>query len=411
MVINMTNIIGQSILTPTMLQNYLLSIRDDIINLSDLFIKEGEAEGVRGDLAFCQMLLETGNLTFAGSAVTMDQYNLFGCGVLINGQKGDSFASAEIGVRAFIQHLKGYATTDALVNECVDPRYKYIIKGCAPYIEHLGIQENPIGKGWASGANYGTKILNIYERVIAYNKTTTTESENHMKINIHAGHNPDGMVGYGAIGLIKESTQNRLVTGEIIRQLNILGHETYDCTVNDGTSQSDVLKKIVAKCNAHTVDLDVSIHFNAFNGTANGTETLVYSASSASNSYAQKINDAIVATGYKNRGVKIRDDLYVLRNTSAPALLVECCFCDSAIDIGMYDYKTMASAIIKGITGSVVEDAVTENDDTILDDVPATTTVTGLYRVQVGAYGVKENATATLEKLKAAGFEGFITQS
>ncbi|MFI3214438.1 MAG: N-acetylmuramoyl-L-alanine amidase [Eubacteriales bacterium] len=409
----MTDIIGKAILTADMLQSYLLSIREDVPDFSELFLQEGELEGVRGDLAFCQMLLETGNLTFAGSAVTMNQYNLFGCGVIENGQKGDSFPSPQIGVRAFIQHLKGYATEQLLVNECVDPRYKYIVKGCAPYVEHLGIQENPIGKGWAAGSNYGSKILNIYERVITHNKNSMDESEERkfMKINVHAGHNPDGMIGYGAIGLVKESTENRLVAGEIIRQLTMLGHQAYDCTVNDGTSQSDVLKKIVTKCNTNDVDLDVSIHFNAFNGTANGTETLVYSDTSSSKSYAQKINDAIVAIGHKDRGVKSRSDLYVLRNTKAPALLVECCFCDSAVDIGMYDYKTMASAIVKGITGMVVEDTVTENEDDIKDDIPATTTVTELYRVQVGAYGVKENAAAILEKLKAAGFEGFITKS
>ncbi len=167
----MTHIMGESILTAKMLQGYLLSIRKEAPDFSQLFLEEGALEGVRGDLAFCQMLLETGNLTFAGSAVTLDQYNLFGCGVLINGQKGDSFGTPEIGVRAFIQHLKGYATEETLVNPCVDPRYKYVVKGCAPYVEHLGIQENPIGKGWAAGVNYGSKILNIYNRVIRLYET------------------------------------------------------------------------------------------------------------------------------------------------------------------------------------------------------------------------------------------------
>ena len=84
-----------------------------------------------------------------------------------------------------------------------------------------------------------------------------------MRINVHAGHNPAGKVACGAVGLINESTENRMVKDEVIGQLRQLGHTVYDCTVDNGTGQADVLKKIVAKCNAHAVDLDVSIHFNS----------------------------------------------------------------------------------------------------------------------------------------------------
>ena len=82
-----------------------------------------------------------------------------------------------------------------------------------------------------------------------------------MRINVHAGHNPAGKVACGAVGLINESTENRRVKDEVISKLRQLGHTVYDCTVDNGTGQTDVLKKIIAKCNAHTVDLDVSIHF------------------------------------------------------------------------------------------------------------------------------------------------------
>ena len=78
-----------------------------------------------------------------------------------------------------------------------------------------------------------------------------------MKINVHAGHNPDGKTASGAIGLIKESTENRKVKNEVISLLKTLGHTVYDCTEDNGKSKSDVLKKIVTKCNAHKVDLDV----------------------------------------------------------------------------------------------------------------------------------------------------------
>ena len=48
--------------------------------------------------------------------------------------------------------------------------------------------------------------------------------------------------------------------------------------------------------------------------------------------------------------VKKRKDLYVLKHTKAPAILIECCFCDSEIDAGLYNCETMANAIVKAGT-------------------------------------------------------------
>ncbi len=224
-----------------------------------------------------------------------------------------------------------------------------------------------------------------------------------MKINVHAGHNPDGMVAHGAVGYLKESSENRLVATEIIRQLRKLGHTVHDCTVNNGVSQSDVLNKIVRKCNRNQVDLDVSIHFNAFqteavaNGMTKGTEVLVYSKGGVAEKYAEQITLEIARLGYRNRGVKVNQGLYVLNGTKAPAILVECCFVDDLDDVALYDYRKMATAIVKGIVGETAEE-VNVSDDT-------------LYRVQVGAYGVKDNADAMMGKLKEAGYDAFITKA
>lgn len=168
-----------------------------------------------------------------------------------------------------------------------------------------------------------------------------------MKFNIHAGHNPDGKIACGAVGLIKESTEARAVKDKVIKYLKEAGHTVYDCTVNDGTSQSNVLSKIVKKCNSHTVDLDISIHFNA--GGGNGTEVLVYSENSKSYTYAEKIVNNIAKLGYRDRGVKVRKDLFYLCNTKAPAVLIECCFTDSKIDYKIYDPDKLARAIITAL--------------------------------------------------------------
>lgn len=130
------------------------------------YLSGGEAEGVRGDVTFAQSCLETGNFTFTGSAVTLSQNNFCGLGVTSSGSKGNSFSTAQIGIRAQIQHLKAYASTDALLQTCVDPRFQYVNRGCAKYVEWLGVQENPNGYGWVSGANYGNKILSILQAIL-----------------------------------------------------------------------------------------------------------------------------------------------------------------------------------------------------------------------------------------------------
>ena len=181
-----------------------------------------------------------------------------------------------------------------------------------------------------------------------------------MRINVHAGHNPDGMAACGAVGLIRESTEARAVKNRVVAQLTAMGHTVHDCTCNNGASQQDVLKRIVAACNAHTVDLDVSIHFNAgaqaeADGKTTGTEVLVYGNTSTAVPWAQQIADSIAALGYRNRGVKERPGLYILKHTKAPALLVECCFVDDPEDVSLYSADRMAAAIVAGITGQAAE--------------------------------------------------------
>lgn len=246
-----------------------------------------------------------------------------------------------------------------------------------------------------------------------------------MRINVHAGHNPDGMIGCGGIGIIKESTENRKVKDEVIRQLQALGHTAYDCTVSDGKNASDVLKKIVAKCNANEADLDVSIHFNAGrneysgDGKTGGTEVFIYSADSAAASYAAGVADAIADLGYTKRkdntyqtaGVKVRPSLYVLKHTKAPAMLIECCFTDDKDDVDRYDYKSMASAIVRGITGTSAADEETPEEDLTPEEGAVSGAVDQLYRVQVGAYAVKDNAQKMLQKLKAEGFDAIIVSA
>lgn len=130
------------------------------------YISEGAAEGVAGDLAFVQSIVETGWFSF--SSRTPPEFNNFsGLGAVDGGTGAASFPDARTGVRAQIQHLRAYAdptvTTAKLANPLVDPRFSYVApKGKAPTWEQFG---NGI---WASAANYSDVILRIYGELLDF---------------------------------------------------------------------------------------------------------------------------------------------------------------------------------------------------------------------------------------------------
>ena len=137
--------------------------------LAEIFLEEGKAEGVRGDVAFAQSLHETGYFKFGG-IVLPSQNNYAGIGALNGNATGQAatFPDPRTGVRAQIQHLKAYASTEPLVNTCVDPRFSLVTRGSAPYVEWLGAADNPNGKGWAvPGSGYGANVVKLLSQIMA----------------------------------------------------------------------------------------------------------------------------------------------------------------------------------------------------------------------------------------------------
>ncbi len=125
------------------------------------YVQESNRENVNYDVAIAQMLLETNFLRFTGT-VQKEQFNFAGIGAINQFAEGHWFPSELIGIRAHIQHLKGYATRDLLVGKLVDPRY--------PILERLGlIGSSPTVLGlsgrWAKDPEYGDKILIIIKRL------------------------------------------------------------------------------------------------------------------------------------------------------------------------------------------------------------------------------------------------------
>ena len=132
----------------------------DIDTFCTIVTEEADAEGVRGEVVFEQAMLETGWLQFGGDA-SAGQFNFSGLGTTGGGVAGNSFPDVRTGIRAQVQHLKAYASSDELNQVCVDNRFQYVTRESAPYMEWLGIQENPYGGGWAAGRSYGYKLRSL----------------------------------------------------------------------------------------------------------------------------------------------------------------------------------------------------------------------------------------------------------
>ncbi|NFU41338.1 N-acetylmuramoyl-L-alanine amidase [Clostridium sporogenes] len=160
-----TAIMGQSQLTQEQALNYFKtrnSEKSDQATKEFISIvwQEANLEGIRADVVFVQIMKETNFLKFTGD-VKECQNNFAGIGATGGGVAGASFKDTRTGVRAVVQHLKAYCNTETLKNSCVDPRFTYVQRGISPYIEWLGIGENPNypDKGWAADNNYGKSIV------------------------------------------------------------------------------------------------------------------------------------------------------------------------------------------------------------------------------------------------------------
>ena len=183
------------------------------------------------------------------------------------------------------------------------------------------------------------------------------------KYNVHGGHNS---IVPGASKYLNEVTEDRKVKNKVIQLLKAAGHTVYDCTDDSGKTVGANLANIVAKCNKHTVDLDISIHLNAGGGT--GAEVFYYTGSAAGKTKAAAISQKVAAAlGIRNRGAKSSSGLYVLKNTKATAILVECCFVDSKTDQGKWNVDKCAAAIVEAITGKAATTSTTSSGTSSAD--------------------------------------------
>ena len=183
-----------------------------------------------------------------------------------------------------------------------------------------------------------------------------------MIIGIDKGHSTWDKSPCGAVGLLNESKENRPVGDKVIQKLRALGHTVIDCSCNSASNVDEQLVAIVKKANAQKLDLFLSLHLNAGGGT--GAEIYTTNTSGAKEEAKRLIEIYCKRTGFRNRGHKF-SELYVLRHTNAPAMLLEMCFVDTESDFKRWNnlgVETIANVIVEGITGQIpMENKPVEN--------------------------------------------------
>lgn len=218
------------------------------------------------------------------------------------------------------------------------------------------------------------------------------------QINISSGHSINCQ---GASDIINEVTEARKVVDRIYELCKSMGIEVYKYH-DTSSSSSQNLANIANWHNQFKDGIDVSIHFNAYQHTSNsmGTEVCYYSQSDLASQVSAAISKA---SGLKDRGGKERKELYVLRNTNKPMILIEVCFCDSSYDVQKYqeNFDNICLAIIQALTGKTTQISNTNNTNN-------NSNTDKIYRVQVGAYKIKSNAEEMQQKLKNLGIDSII---
>ena len=161
---NSMSILGEAIVDAESMWRFVSEVNADFpIELARHYYEVGSIYGIRGDIALCQAIIETGWFRFdKGTAVQPHQHNYCGLGVLKRGMQGHSFDTPRDGVTAQIQHLYAYASTSPLPTgeKKLDKRFGLVNRGSAMTWEDLS------GK-WAANPRYGRDILSLYERMIA----------------------------------------------------------------------------------------------------------------------------------------------------------------------------------------------------------------------------------------------------
>lgn len=201
------------------------------------------------------------------------------------------------------------------------------------------------------------------------------------KYTVHAGHAKDGNRFSGAVGFCKESTVARIIKNELIKKIKELGDTAVDITVQEGESQSDIVKKQYRKANSvKNVSANISLHLNAYkkveeDDKVKGTEIWLYSTESDLKKEARQILANMKELGFTNRGIKYcttaNRSIGFLKNTDKPSMLIELFFCDDEDDFLLYKEvgkSKIAEAIAYGMNCKRVAEDIEKEEKIAVGD-------------------------------------------
>lgn len=221
-------------------------------------------------------------------------------------------------------------------------------------------------------------------------------------ITISSGH---GKKVAGASGILNEVTEARKVVERVAYYLKQLGVKVNVFHDDTSTTVNGNLSTIVNYHNKSSRELDVSVHFNAFKSTTApmGCEVLYYDIKATAASLSKSI---ATAGGFKDRGGKERKELYFLKNTVKPAILIEVCFVDSKADADLYkkNFENICKAIAENLAGKKLPAQAPSKPSAPSTSAPSNK----MYRVVAGSFKDRANADKLVKDLKAKGFDSFI---
>lgn len=157
--------------------------------------------------------------------------------------------------------------------------------------------------------------------------------------------------------------------------------------------------------NINDYDYFISFHRNAYEAEkAKGVETYTYlNPSAKSQSLAESLQASLVILGFEDRGVK-EANYHVLRETKAPAVLVEIGFVDNTEDNNLFDERR--NEIIKGLAKAILYELGIDYVEASIETEERSGEM--LYRVMAGSYEIRKNAENQVHKLMEAGFDATI---
>lgn len=182
-----------------------------------------------------------------------------------------------------------------------------------------------------------------------------------MKIGLRAGHSDNCT---GAIGIVDEHEQMKKYYIAVKAVFEKYEHTIIDCNSNADTQTGELLEG-ATKANNANCDLFISLHMNAFDGSGHGCETLVSSVNSAAYPYAQRLVDNFAELGFTNRGIKF-ESLYEMNHIKCGNIISEICFCDSQIDIDIYNqysWEKLAHILGNAIDSNIPKDPIENNSN------------------------------------------------